>query len=79
MTVGIGLWALIWLPRSVQSSRFFTEEQKRCATLRMGLEKEHFSWLEGLEVLYDWKIWVFAFSALFYGVGVASSSNFLPV
>ncbi|KAH8430923.1 uncharacterized protein LDX57_008587 [Aspergillus melleus] len=79
MGVAVGAWALLWLPRSVQSSRFFTDEQKKCAGQRMALETEDFSWIEGLQALKDWKIWVFAFCALLYGVGVASSSNFLPV
>lgn len=79
MTTGIGIWALIWLPRSVQSSRLFTEEQKQVAGLRMAEDEAEFSWSEGLQALRDWKVWVFGFSALLYGVGVASSSNFLPV
>lgn len=79
LTVEIALWALLWLPRSVQASHLFTEEQKKCATLRKVKESESFSWVEGIHVLKDWKVWTFAFSALLYGVGVASSSNFLPV
>ena len=77
--MGIGLWALIWLPRDVQSSPWFTEEQKKVARLRMAGDKELFSWKEGLLVLKDWKAWAMGVSALLYGVGVASSSNFLPV
>lgn len=42
-------------------------------------DKENFFWKEGLRVLRDWKIWALAVSALLYGVGMASSSNFLPV
>ncbi|KAL2216043.1 major facilitator superfamily domain-containing protein [Thermoascus aurantiacus ATCC 26904] len=67
LTVEIALWALLWLPRSVQASHLKVKKS------------EFFSWVEGIHVLKDWKVWTFAFSALLYGVGVASSSNFLPV
>lgn len=33
LTVEIALWALLWLPRSVQASHLFKEEKKKCATL----------------------------------------------
>jgi hypothetical protein len=63
----------------VQSSRFFTPEQKQCASLRLAQNTETFSWHAGFYVLKDWRIWMFALSALLYGVGSASTSNFLPV
>ncbi|KAL4876204.1 major facilitator superfamily domain-containing protein [Aspergillus karnatakaensis] len=79
MGVTVGSWSLFWLPRDVQSSRFFTEEQKRCHAQRMAFEKTELSWIKGLQVLKDWKTWAFATSIFFVGVGSASSSNFLPV
>ncbi|OKL57414.1 hypothetical protein UA08_07657 [Talaromyces atroroseus] len=79
ISVGIAIIALVSLPRSVQSSRLFTDVQKHCASLRLEQNKEDFSWRTGFDVLQDWKIWMFAISALLYGVGSASTSNFLPV
>ncbi|KAL4962462.1 major facilitator superfamily domain-containing protein [Aspergillus stella-maris] len=79
MGVIVGSWALPWLPRSVETSRFFTSAQKQCAAQRMAHGQTEISWLNGLSVLRDWKIWAFAFSTFLCGVGSASSSNFLPV
>ncbi len=79
MGVLAGTWALFWLPRDVSTSRFFTRAQKHCAAQRMAHGHTDISWLKGLAVLRDWRVWAFASSTLLCGVGSASSSNFLPV
>ncbi|KAL3458117.1 major facilitator superfamily domain-containing protein [Aspergillus heterothallicus] len=79
MGIGVGTWSLIWLPRDVASSRFFTDAHKNCAAQRMMHEKTEISWIQGMQVLRDWKIWALAGAVFLCGVGSASSSNFLPV
>ncbi|KAL3491509.1 major facilitator superfamily domain-containing protein [Aspergillus germanicus] len=79
MGVSVGAWALFWLPRDVSSSRFFTEAHKHCAAQRMAYEKAEVSWVKGMQVLRDWKVWALASAVFLCGVGSASSSNFLPV
>jgi hypothetical protein len=79
MGVSVGAWALFWLPRDVSSSRFFTEAHKHCAAQRMAYEKSEVSWVKGMQVLRDWKVWALASAVFLCGVGSASSSNFLPV
>lgn len=79
MGVIVGTWALFWLPRDVSTSKYFTAAQKHCAAQRMAHGQTDISWLKGLAVLRDWKVWAFASSTFLCGVGSASSSNFLPV
>jgi hypothetical protein len=83
MTVFLAIIAFILLPRDVASSRYFTDLEKSCATMRLEKEQEvervAFSLSATLKPLYDWHTWMFAFMALCYGVAAASVSNFLPV
>ncbi|KAJ5895504.1 hypothetical protein N7495_007195 [Penicillium taxi] len=79
MGVGTGVWAFIVLPRDIQSSRYFTPAQKICAAQRKANEVSVVSWTQGLTILKDGKLWIFAAALFFCGVGSNSSSNFLPV
>lgn len=79
MAVGVGIWAFIILPKDIQSSRYFTSAQKLCATQRKAREVSEVSWTQGLTILKDGKLWIFAAALFFCGVGSNSSSNFLPV
>ena len=83
MTVGIAVLLFIVLPHNVQKSRWFTPEQKILSRLRLEQdsqdEKKGFLWTDVRKALKSWQTWAFAFMPLMYGVGVASSSNFLPV
>ena len=70
-------------PRSPEKSRFYTEDEVRLAKYRLELDSQDidkkFRWDDAKAQLRQWQTWAFAFMALMYGVGVASSSNFLPV
>lgn len=83
MTVGMGLLLYFVLPRSVQKSRWFTEEEKALARQRQEEDSQdqdkNFHWDDALKECRDWTTWVYTLMPLLYGVGVASSSNFLPV
>jgi hypothetical protein len=83
MTVGMGLLLYFVLPRSVDKSRWFTEEEKALARHRQEEDSQDqdkkFHWDDALKETKDWTTWVFTLMPLLYGVGVASSSNFLPV
>jgi MFS family permease len=83
LTVGVGVLLFLVLPRSVQKSRWFTEEEKALARQRLEEDSQDqdkvFRWDDALKETKDWTTWVFTLMPLLYGVGVASSSNFLPV
>jgi MFS family permease len=83
MTVGMGILLYFVLPRSVDKSRWFTEEEKALARHRQEEDSQDqdkkFHWDDALKETKDWTTWVFTLMPLLYGVGVASSSNFLPV
>ncbi|KAI1377815.1 MFS general substrate transporter [Hypoxylon crocopeplum] len=82
LTVGVGLLLFLILPHSIEKSRWFSEEEKRLSRLRLeedsqDLDKQ-FRWEDARKETKDWTTWVFTLMPLLYGVGVASSSNFLP-
>ena len=81
--MGIAAFAFFWLPRDIKHSRWFTDQEKKTSVIRYQQE-----FLEAgteiriadiLEALLSWEVWAFSFMGLCYGVGQASSSNFLPV
>jgi len=82
LTVFLAVCAFVLLPRSVQSSMYFTEDEKHCSMQRLQAESEiedtKFSWKATLEPLIHWHTWLYGFMALCYGVAAASISNFLP-
>ncbi|KAF7559925.1 hypothetical protein G7046_g4224 [Stylonectria norvegica] len=82
MTVGVGLSLFLVLPRSVQKSRWFTPEEKAVALLRLAEDSQDvdklFHFDDAVKELKDWTTWVYTLLPLLYGVGQASSSNFLP-
>ncbi|KAI6081944.1 MFS general substrate transporter [Hypoxylon rubiginosum] len=82
LTVGVGLLLFLILPHSVEKSRWFTEEEKRMSRLRLEEDSQdmdkHFRWEDAKKETRDWTTWIFTLMPLLYGVGVASSSNFLP-
>ncbi|KAI1763201.1 MFS general substrate transporter [Hypoxylon sp. FL1150] len=65
ITILVAIYLWTFAPKSPETSRWYTEE-------------EEFLWDDANKQLEHWPTWVFAFMALMYGVGVASSSNFLP-
>lgn len=79
----LAILCFLLLPRNMESSRYFSQSEKYCSTLRMGteveVEEQSFSWSKTLRPLIDWHTWMFGLMALFYGVAAASISNFLPV
>lgn len=83
MTVVVAAWLYTWAPRSPQKCRWLNEDEKNLAQARLELDSQdqdkQFRWNDAIDQLKMWQTWVFALMALFYGVGVASSSNFLPV
>ena len=72
-----------WAPRSPEKCRYFNEKEKSVAQARLELDSQdqdkYFRWADAIAQLKMWQTWVFALMAVLYGVGVASSSNFLPV
>lgn len=83
MTVGIGIILFLVLPRSIEKSRWFSVEEKKLARQRLEEDSQDFDknyrWDDVRTEARDWTTWVFTLMPLLYGVGVASSSNFLPV
>ena len=83
LTVGVGILLFLVLPHSVEKSRFFTEEEKAIARARLEQDSQDqdksFKWEDARAEARDWRTWVYTLMPLLYGVGVASSSNFLPV
>ncbi|KAI1077230.1 MFS general substrate transporter [Whalleya microplaca] len=82
LTVGVGLILFFILPHSIEKSRWFSDEEKRISRLRLEEDSQdvdkHFRWEDAKKETRDWTTWVFTLMPLLYGVGVASSSNFLP-
>ncbi|KAI2614032.1 MFS general substrate transporter [Hypoxylon fragiforme] len=83
ITIFVAIYLWIFAPRSPAESRWYSEEDVRLAQHRLELDSQDqdkvFRWDEARKQLKQWQTWAFAFMALMYGVGVASSSNFLPV
>ncbi|XXH01867.1 hypothetical protein Hte_008229 [Hypoxylon texense] len=82
LRVGVGLLLFLILPHSVEKSRWFSEEEKRLSRLRIEEDSQdldkNFRWEDAKKETRDWTTWIFTLMPLLYGVGVASSSNFLP-
>ncbi|EMR65687.1 putative vitamin h protein [Eutypa lata UCREL1] len=82
ITTGISILLFVVLPRSVQKSRWFSEEEKRLAAARLEEDSQDddkaFRWSDAKKQLRHGPTWAFAFLAFMHGVGNASSSNFLP-
>lgn len=83
LTVAVAVLLFAVLPRSVDKSRWFTEEEKALARRRLEEDSQDvdkaFRWEDARRELKDKTTWVYTLMPLLYGVGVASSSNFLPV
>lgn len=83
LTVGVGMLLFFVLPHSVQKSRWFTAEEKTLARQRLEEDSQDldktFRWEDAKKECRDWTTWAFTLMAILYGVGVTSSSNFLPV
>ncbi|KAI5866822.1 MFS general substrate transporter [Durotheca rogersii] len=82
ITIFVAAYLYIFAPRSPEKSRWYTEEEVRLAKARLEQDSQDqdkkFRWGDARNQLRQWQTWVYAFMALMYGVGVASSSNFLP-
>ncbi|KAI2635788.1 MFS general substrate transporter [Hypomontagnella submonticulosa] len=82
LTVGVGLLLFLVLPHSIEKSRWFSDEEKRLSRLRIEEDSQDvdkkFRWEDAKKETEDWTTWIFTLMPLLYGVGVASSSNFLP-
>ncbi|KAI2473610.1 MFS general substrate transporter [Annulohypoxylon bovei var. microspora] len=82
ITAVVAAYLYMFAPRSPETSRWYTEEEVQLAKCRLELDSQdhdkEFHWDDAKKQLKHWPTWVFAFMALMYGVGVASSSNFLP-
>ncbi|KAI1373214.1 MFS general substrate transporter [Hypoxylon crocopeplum] len=82
ITVVVAAYLYVFAPKSPEESRWYTEEEVTLAKHRLEQDSsdqdKEFRWGDARNQLKQWQTWVFAFMALMYGVGVASSSNFLP-
>ncbi|GKT70261.1 vitamin H transporter protein [Colletotrichum tofieldiae] len=82
ITIAVAVFLYLFAPRSPEKCRWFTDEDRRLAKLRLEQDSQDqdkkFRWEDAKKQLQHWQTWAFAFLALMYGVGVASSSNFLP-
>ncbi|KAI0385898.1 MFS general substrate transporter [Hypomontagnella monticulosa] len=82
ITVIVAIYLYIFAPQSPEKSRWYTEEEVKLAKYRLEQDSQDqdraFRWEDAKKQLKHWPTWAFAFMALMYGVGVASSSNFLP-
>jgi hypothetical protein len=81
--MGIAAFTFFWLPRSVKSSRWFTENEAAVSATRYKNEFPESGTSVGIKdipkALLNWEICAFSFMGLLYGFGQVSSSNFLPV
>ncbi|KAI0179853.1 MFS general substrate transporter [Hypoxylon sp. FL1284] len=82
LTVGVGLLMFLILPHSVEKSRWFSDDEKLLSRSRLEEDSQdvdkHFHWEDAKTEAKNWTTWIFTLMPLLYGVGVASSSNFLP-
>ncbi|CRG88702.1 putative transporter C1039,04 [Talaromyces islandicus] len=82
ITVAGAIILFLCAPRGVQTSRWYSQGEKDLAKKRLAQDTEErdnrFRWNDAKAQLLHWPTWAYAFLALMYGVGVASSSNFLP-
>ncbi|KAI1383439.1 MFS general substrate transporter [Hypoxylon trugodes] len=82
ITVAVAAYLYVFAPKSPETSRWYTKEEVRLAKCRLEQDSQdqdtEFRWEDAKKQLKHWPTWAFAFMALMYGVGVASSSNFLP-
>lgn len=85
ITVAMSLVLLAVLPRSVESSRFFSPEEKRLARERLGEGTldggeglDRFRWADARVTLRRWESWAFMLMALSFGVALTGAANFLP-
>ncbi|KAI0147947.1 MFS general substrate transporter [Hypoxylon sp. NC0597] len=82
ITIVVAGYLYVFAPRSPEKSRWYTEEEVKLAKSRLEQDSQdqdkEFRWEDAKKQLKHWPTWAFAFMALMYGVGVASSSNFLP-
>ncbi|KAI1074217.1 MFS general substrate transporter [Whalleya microplaca] len=82
ITVVVAVYLYIFAPRSPEKSRWYSNEDVKLARLRLEQDSQDqdktFHWQDAKKQLKHWPTWAYAFMALMYGVGVASSSNFLP-
>lgn len=90
ITVAMSLVLFAVLPRSVESSRLFSPDEKKLARARLeegtldaaaaggeeGLDR--FRWADARETLLRWESWAFMLMALSFGVALTGAANFLP-
>lgn len=83
ITIGVAVFLYAFAPRSPDKSSWYTDQERRLARARLEEDShdqdKQFHWEDARNQLKQWQTWAYAFLALMYGVGVASSSNFLPV
>lgn len=83
ITLAVAIFLFAFAPRSPEKSSWYTEQERRLARARLEEDSQdqdkQFRWDDAKKQLKHWPTWAYAFLALMYGVGVASSSNFLPV
>lgn len=93
ITVGMSAVLFAVLPRSIESSRFFSPEEKKLARARLeegtldasgggagGQEEqlERFRWADARAALLQPESWAFMLMALSFGVALTGAANFLP-
>ncbi|KAF4956251.1 hypothetical protein FSARC_11650 [Fusarium sarcochroum] len=82
ITISVAIYLYICAPRSPEKCTWYTREERQLAIARVEQDSQdqdkYFRWSDAIHQLKLWQTWAFAFMALMYGVGVASSSNFLP-
>lgn len=84
ITVAMSVVLFLVLPRSVESSRLFSPEEKKLARTRLGEgtldgeELDRFRWADARATLLRWESWVFMLMALSFGVALTGAANFLP-
>lgn len=88
ITVAMSVVLFVVLPRSVESSRFFTPDEKKLARARLeegtldaggGQEElDKFRWVDARATLLQWESWAFMLMALSFGVALTGAANFLP-
>ncbi|KAK4541578.1 hypothetical protein LTR36_007875 [Oleoguttula mirabilis] len=82
ITIAIGLMLYVVLPHGTETARWLSAEEKEVARVRLyedTKEEDHgFHWEDVAKECKSWETWVYTLMPLLYGVGVTSSSNFLP-
>ena len=83
-TILVAILSYWWIPENIRKCRFFTDEEKHVATLRILMDssleaEEKFSLKACKTALLQWRVAVNSVIALSYGIAAATVGNWIPI